>query len=103
MAENDNRNEGIDLSGRFKNSSTGVQFQNEWRRPADASYPGAPKIIQWAMKYSGGYVKDEKQASYVLLGFVILAAIIFLMVILGGGSERPSGPPTPLQVQKGDF
>lgn len=36
------------------------------------------------IKYSGGLVKDEKQANYVLLGFVALAIIISLFLFFGG-------------------
>jgi len=43
-----------------------------------------PKIIQWLIKYSGGLIKNEKQAYYVLLGFVIIAVIISFYLILSG-------------------
>lgn len=38
-------------------------------------------IIQWAIKYSGGLIKNERQASYVILGFIILVIIISLCLI----------------------
>jgi hypothetical protein len=82
-------------------NNSGVKFENDWQPPLYEQR--APKIIRWVMKWSGGLVQNEKQASYVLIGFFILAAIIFLMIILNGGSERPSGPPTPFQVQEGKF
>lgn len=56
-----------------------------------------PKIIQLTMKYSGGLIKKERQAEYVLLGFVVVAVIISLIIILGSGSKIPPPPPTPLQ------
>ena len=85
MAENDNHNKGIDLSGRFKGSSTGVEFE-EYKAPRSYS-PGTPKMIQWVIKYSGGLVKDKKQASYVLLGFAAVAIVISLFLIFGGDSD----------------
>lgn len=84
--DQDNKNkEGIDLSGSLKSSDTGVEF-NEYRVP-HSYYPETPKIVQWVIKYSGGYVKDEKQASYVLLGFVAVAVVVSLVLILSGGKD----------------
>jgi hypothetical protein len=77
--EKENKEE-IDLSGAMKDSDTGVKFQDEWRQPARSFYPGTPKIIQWLIKYSGGLIKDEKQAQYVLLGFIVLAIIVSLFL-----------------------
>ena len=75
-----------------------VVFEGEqFQQSARSFETPTPKIIQWTMKISGGAIKDEKQANYVLIGFVALAIIIFLMVIFGGGSEIPPSPPTPLE------
>lgn len=46
--------------------------------------PATPKIVQWVMKYSGGAIKDERQANYFLIGFVALAIIISLFLIFSG-------------------
>ena len=35
-----------------------------------------PKIVRLVMKFSGGAIKEEKQAEYVLFGFVVVAVII---------------------------
>jgi len=86
MDQNDKNNEGIDLSGSLKDSGTGVKFE-EYRAPR-SYYPGTPKIIQWVIKYSGGLVKDERQASYVLIGFVAVAVVIVLFLIFGGGRKQ---------------
>ena len=101
MDQDDKNKEVIDLSGALKDSDTGVKFE-EYRAPR-SYYPGTPKIIQWVMKYLGGLVKNEKQASYVLIGFVAAAIVIVLFLVFGGGpggSERPPGPPTPSQEGK---
>jgi len=94
MDQDDKNNEGIDLSHMLKDSGTGVKFE-EHRAPR-SYYPGTPKIIQWVIKYSGGLVKDEKQASYVLIGFVAVAIIVTLFLIFGnlGG---PTIPPKALE------
>jgi len=57
----------------------------EFQRPLSFQTP-TPKIVEWVIKYSGGYIKDEKQANYVLIGFVAVAIIISLFLIFGGDS-----------------
>lgn len=99
--DNNKNNEGIDLSGRLKDSDSGVKFQDEWRRSAQTFYPGTPKIIRWTIKYSGGLVKNEKQASYVLIGFVAVAIIIVLFLIFGGGEQTT--PPPESYIEKPQF
>jgi hypothetical protein len=94
MNQNNEDNKGIDLSGALDDSSTGVKFEGE-QQSARSFYTETPKIIQWVIKYSGGYIKNEKQASYAILGFVALAIIISLFLVFGGGEEArfeaPSG------------
>lgn len=50
-------------------------------------FSAAPKMIQWVIMYSGGLVKDEKQANYVLIGFVVVAIAISLFLIFGMGGK----------------
>lgn len=90
----DNNDESIDLSGRLKDSDNGVRFQNEKQRSGQVFLPGTPKIIQWVIKHSGGLIKNEKQASYILVGFAAIAIIVALF-LLSGGKEKPlkSGMP----------
>jgi len=94
MDQDNKNNEGIDLSGSLKDSDTGVKFE-EYRAPR-SYYPGTPKIIQWVIKYSGGLVKDEKQAIYVLIGFVVVVIIISLFLFFGGGGS--AGNPKDIKI-----
>ena len=48
-----------------------VEF-NEVRTPKKYTEIQPPKIVQWAIKYSGGLIKNEKQASVILIGISIL-------------------------------
>ena len=101
MNEDKNDKEGIDLSGAMRDDSgTDVKFE-EYRveRPY---YRGTPKIIQWVIKYSGGLVKDEKQASYVLIGFVAVAIVIALFLIFSGSGEQNT-PPVEQYIDKQQF
>jgi len=59
----------------------------EFRRPVQSFQTQTPKIVQWVMRYSGGLVKDEKQASYVLIGFVVVAIIVSLFLMFDGGKS----------------
>lgn len=90
MDQGKENKEDIDLS-----SDSGVKFKDEWCRPAQTFYPGTPKIIQWVIKYSGGYVKDEKQANYVLVGFVAVAIIVSLFLVFSGGNKNTESTPEP--------
>ncbi len=90
MPENENKEigTGTDLSGMFKgvNTNPTQKFYVEQQ----SSYTGTPKIFEWTMKISHGLIKNEKQAQYALLGFVLLAIIISLFLIFSGESAGES-------------
>ena len=88
--ENKQNKDGIDLSGALKDSDTDAKTDAGYRIER-SYYLETPKIIQWIIKYSGGLVKNEKQASYAVLGIVVLATIISLFLVLGnlGGPNIP--------------
>ena len=50
--------------------------------------PEMPKMVQFVIKHSFGLVKEQKGAEYVLLGVVILAIIVSLFLVLGGGGKN---------------
>jgi hypothetical protein len=106
MNQNNEGNKGIDLSGALDDSGTGVKFEGE-QQSARSFYTETPKIIQWTIKHSGGLIKDERQASYVLLGFfgiAILLTIILFARVLSGPSTPPVGPPqSPTPQSSGEF
>jgi len=68
----------------------------EFQRPARSFQTPTPKIVEWVIKYSGGYIKDENQANYVLIGFVALVISISLFLIFGGvgGGKGVKIPPS---------
>ena len=41
----------------------------------------APTMVQWVMKFSGGYIKSKKQAEYVLLVCSLLILTISFVII----------------------
>ena len=81
--DQNNDDRGIDLSHALGDSSSRIKFEGEeFQRPSQSFQNPTPKIVQWVIKYSGGYVKDEQQANYVLIGFVVVAIIFSLFFIL---------------------
>ena len=84
MDQENNQNE-IDLSKRLSEPVTKSQG-GQWSS-GPYVFPFAPKIIRWLIKYSGGLIKNEKQASYVLLGFIVFVVIISLFLIFGRGGQ----------------
>ena len=84
MDQENNKN-GIDLSKRLNESAVKSQ-SGQWSSGLYVS-PTAPKIIRWIVKYSGGLIKNEKQAAYVILGFIVFVVIISLFLIFGRGGE----------------
>ncbi len=61
----------------------------EFQRPSQSFQAPTPKIVEWVIKYSGGYVKDGQQANYVLLGMAALAIIVSLFLVFSG-SKGPN-------------
>lgn len=91
MNQEKESNNAINLSKSFSGSSEKTPGEKQ-----SAEYffrPGTPKTIQWLIKYSGGLIKNEKQATYVLLVIVILTIFIsgFLFFKVLSGPQIPRG------------
>lgn len=59
--------------------------------------PDVPKMVRLVMKLSGGAIKEQKQAEYVLLGFVALAIIVSLFLVFGGKQTQQKLTPVMLE------
>jgi len=70
--DQDNNNIEMNLDSTPDDSGSRVTFDDE-QRHTRLYTSQTSTMSQWLMKYSGGYVKNEKQASYVMMVFVILA------------------------------
>jgi len=95
MDQEKENKEDIDLSDALKGSNssdTDAKPQKEQQRPEEVFLPGTPKVIQWMIKYSGGLIKNERQASYVIFGFVALAIIVSLFLFFGGDRKQETLP-----------
>ena len=98
IMDQNNDDRGIDLSHALDSISR-IKFEGEeFQRSARSFQSSTPKIIRWVIKYSGGYIKDEKQASYAILGFVAVAIIISLFLIFGRISGSSSQTPTKIPI-----
>jgi hypothetical protein len=95
MDKEKENNNGIDLNKSFTNSER--EFQEGKRSPEYIFLPGTPKIIQWLIRYSGGLIKNKKQATYLLLGLVIFVIIISLFLIFGRQERKGIFTPFPAE------
>ena len=67
-----------------------VVFEGEeFQRTRQSFQTPTPKIVEWVIRYSGGAIKDEKQANYVLIGFVAVAIIVSLFLLFGLHTKTP--------------
>lgn len=72
-----------------KNSGdTGVKFEDSGWKKEHFQKPATPHIVLLVMKYSGGLVKNEKQASYAVGGIILIIVIISLTLFLGTTQTR---------------
>jgi len=72
-----------------------MKFQNDgWGALKYYREEKNPKVVEYVIRYSGGYVKDEKQASYVILGFVIIAITISAFLFFGAGKSTKDLQPS---------
>lgn len=75
------------------NPSTNIQKEVAGIKFETESYAGfkyvkqtnTPKIIKLVMKSSGGIIKEEKYAEYLLLGLVLIATVVSLFLFFGDG------------------
>ena len=75
-------------------NGSGVEFDGESRISGSIqNFNNDPsKFVQWTIKYSGGLIKDEKSASYFLLGLTVLFIVISLFLFFSNDSPKiPTG------------
>lgn len=51
-----------------------------------------PRMVRFVIKYSGGLIKDQKQAEYVLLGITLLFFLISGYLFFGGNLKSKTLP-----------
>jgi len=74
----------------YNNEPPKIVFEGEqFQRPTRSFETPTPKIVRLVIKYSGGLIKDENQANYFLIGFVVVAIIISLFLVFGLYTKTP--------------
>lgn len=58
-----------------------TQFNEQRLSPSFA--PNSPKIIRWTIKYSGGLIKREKEAFYLVLTIITIFMIVSFYLLFG--------------------
>lgn len=84
----------IDLSGYFKQPRSPA---NGWRAVKYYRENTTPWVIRWVMKLSGGRIREEITAAYIVLAFVGLALLVAAGLVFwqgrgGGGSLERQVP-----------
>lgn len=92
MNEETNIPKNFEIDQALKEFETKSATDNNYKAVKFYKEIAAPKMIKLVMKLSCGAIKSERQAGYVLLGFVVLAIIISLFLIFGGGKSKISSP-----------
>ena len=46
-----------------------------------------PKFIRWIIQYSGGLIKTEKQATYLLIAMVAIFVIVSIFIFIKSNSN----------------
>lgn len=73
------------------NSPPPVQFENEERTTMTAS-ASEPALVRFVMKYSGGVIKNAKEAQIALIGIVVLLFGISVFLLLSGPNTNEEPP-----------
>jgi hypothetical protein len=70
------------------NDNNTIEYANEnWRGLQYTHEAHTPRIVRWVIEYSGGLVKDEKQAHTVLLGVVGIGIVTSLFFFFSAQND----------------
>ncbi|OIO30834.1 hypothetical protein AUJ77_01660 [Candidatus Nomurabacteria bacterium CG1_02_43_90] len=73
-------------------TSNQVQFDVDFS-PSTQQKRTESKLVQWVIRNSGGIIRDNNQANYVLLGFVALLFVASLFLIFRGDNNANEKAP----------
>ncbi|MFZ2149875.1 MAG: hypothetical protein WAV15_01825 [Minisyncoccia bacterium] len=97
----DDNNIDLTKNAEIQNALREFEIKNaeeEAKRIPVKKEPESSKLAHWIMKHSGGAVKEERQAEYVMLVFVVvcLGVSAFLFFTGGAPSNEKIIPPMPV-------
>ncbi len=61
--------------------------EEEFQRPTQPFHPQPSKLISLVIKHSGGYIENEKQATIILIIFVVIALLGSFFIGSSGSSK----------------
>lgn len=67
--------------------------QEKVKRAPEISSSDTPKMVEKTIKYSGGLIKDQRQAEYLLLVLVIIMFGLSLYFFFGGNNVPSDNVP----------
>jgi len=86
MNENMELDENIEIKKALEEFEVKSSAEQEQKTPSDKKTSDVPKMVELVMKWSG--VKEERQAEYILLGFVVITIAVSLYLFFGGNSSN---------------
>ncbi|MFZ3011487.1 MAG: hypothetical protein WA060_00595 [Minisyncoccia bacterium] len=83
MDENLDLNKNTEIEEALREFEAKDQTQQTEKVSETSNNSEIPKMVQLIMKWSGGAIKEQKQAEYVLLTFIAIAMLISLYLFFG--------------------
>ncbi len=76
-----------------RTAPSGISFETDTYRSEniDDQVP-VSKMVKLVIKWSGGAIKEQRQAEYVLLAFSVVVFLFSLYLFFGQSSSKPKNP-----------
>lgn len=91
MNENKNNQDEVDLSGMLSGYSKKAEQFQDWQQRTNLASQKSSAMARLLIKYSGGLIRDERQARYALLILAMLIFIVSLILFLKTGVANSPG------------
>ena len=84
--ENLDLSKNIELNKVLKEFETKANIEEQIQNIKQETFKNSKtsKMVQWVIKYSGGIIKEQKQAEYVLFGFSLIILLVSFFFFWGG-------------------
>ena len=98
MDENSNIAGDTDIEKALKEFEAKSQVEQKQTTEKSLKNSDVPKMVQWVIKWSGGYIANRKQAEYFLFTFVVIALFFSAVIFFKGNYSTVNmsaelGPP----------
>lgn len=91
MNENKNNKDEVDLSGMLSGYSKKAEQFQSWQQRTNLASQKSSTTARLLIKYSGGLIRNERQARYALLILATLIFIVSLILFLKTGVANSPG------------